>query len=132
MQSILETYLHQIESHLKGLSAHEKEQQLQEISQHLEILIAGQQVAGLSEAEAMQAAIRKFGDPAEIGRDIIEAIVGQKTGLLKGLLLGAMTGAAVLAAPEFMALCLTGGLIQTGREGFQWAVYGPIVLNAIY
>ncbi|RZA10206.1 MAG: hypothetical protein EOP10_35170 [Proteobacteria bacterium] len=130
MSSQFEPYLRRVEKHLKGLSTSEKELQLLEISQHLEILMAGQHAAGLSEAEAVEFATRKFGHPEDVGRDIAEATGGQKTGLLKGMLLGTVVGIAVLATPSLIVLCISGGLIQTARDGFLWGIYAPSVVIA--
>ncbi|RYG72735.1 hypothetical protein EON80_03870 [bacterium] len=132
MLSHLEYYLHQIERHLDGLMAFEKEQQLLEISQHLQILIAQQQLAGLTEAEAIQAAIKKFGDPAEIGRGILEVTGGSKTGLLKGMSMGAIAGLLTLIIPEIVRISLTSAYyIPSYSYYFDWNMQGPVLLNAI-
>jgi hypothetical protein len=98
MNPQLEAYLKRIEGHLKGLTRSEKEGEIREIAGHLNILIADGMESGLTESEAVEAAILRFGVPAEIGRDIVEASGGQKMGLLHGILIGAVIGMAVLTA----------------------------------
>ncbi|RYG72736.1 hypothetical protein EON80_03875 [bacterium] len=92
MHPQLEAYLQQIEKHLKGLTPSEKEGQLLEITQHLQTLTARERAVGLSETEAVKVAMQRFGKPAEIGSDIIEASAGKKLSLPLGLLLGALLG----------------------------------------
>lgn len=97
MHPLIETYLDRVATRLKKLPPREKEQQLQEISLHLQSLIAYNKLQGLSETDAIHTAFSQFGEPSKIGRDIEQQIVvGHKTSVINGLVIGAIAGVGVL------------------------------------
>jgi uncharacterized membrane protein len=64
----LEQYLETIEARLKNLPAPQRQEEILEIRQHLEALVAGHYLAGLSQDEAVATAIRQFGHAEQIGQ----------------------------------------------------------------
>jgi uncharacterized membrane protein len=72
-QSQLDYYLEIIEGRLKGLPPAQRQEEMREIRQHLEALVAGHRIAGLSEDEAVAAAIRQFGHAEQIGQELSQA-----------------------------------------------------------
>jgi uncharacterized integral membrane protein len=63
-------YLEIMEGRLKQLSPAQRQEEIQEIRQHLEALVAGHRMAGLSEEEAEKAAIRQFGHAEQVGQEL--------------------------------------------------------------
>lgn len=66
----LEQYVETIRLRLKSLPAQQRDEEVREIRQHLDALVAAQTAAGLSEDQAVDVAIRQFGHAAEIGNDL--------------------------------------------------------------
>jgi hypothetical protein len=66
-------YLAQLSARLKALPADRREEELREIRQHLDALVAGHVHRGKTEAEAVQAAIRQFGHAERIGAELGDA-----------------------------------------------------------
>lgn len=93
MQNIrLESYIHSLESGLKRLSPAEREAQLLEVRGHLEALVASHIAQGKSPDEAARLAIRQFGAPEVLGRDLNQVALQKRfevsaLGFGKGLLL---------------------------------------------
>lgn len=71
--SELEHYLETIEARLKGLPSAQRQEEVREIRQHLEALVAGHRIAGLGEDEAVEAAIRQFGHAEQVGQELSKA-----------------------------------------------------------
>ncbi len=69
----LDHYLETIEARLKNLPAVRRQEEMVEIRQHLEALIAGHYLAGLSQDEAVATAIRQFGHAEQIGQALSQA-----------------------------------------------------------
>jgi hypothetical protein len=67
MHARLEEYVEEIGRRLRSLPAEEREREIAEIKLHLEQMAAGQREAGLSEDEAITAAIRQFGSAKSVG-----------------------------------------------------------------
>ena len=83
----------------------------EELRQHLELLTAALRTNGASEQEALSAALRKFGDPRRIGRDMAQACrrLQQKTApTLRDALDQTLRGPAIL-----LALSLGWALLMT-------------------
>ncbi|MBX3013641.1 MAG: hypothetical protein KF832_19125 [Caldilineaceae bacterium] len=72
-QSQLDHYLATLEARLKGLPPARRQEEMVEIRQHLEALVAGHQGAGVSEEAAVAAAIRQFGHAEQIGQELNKA-----------------------------------------------------------
>lgn len=66
----LEQYLTTIDAGLQTLPAARRAEELREIRQHLEALVAGHMARGAAEADAVEAAIRQFGHAEKIGRGL--------------------------------------------------------------
>lgn len=76
--SQLDHYLATIEGRLKRLTPARRQEDMQEIRQHLEALAAGHRIAGLSEDEAVASAIRQFGHAEQVGQDLSQASQQQR------------------------------------------------------
>jgi uncharacterized membrane protein len=72
-KSQLDHYLETIEGRLKNLPPARRQEEMQEIRQHLEALVAGHRIAGLSKEEAVAAAIRQFGHAEQVGQALSQA-----------------------------------------------------------
>ena len=69
----MERYLSSVSSHLKDLPADERDEQLREMRQHLESLVAAHRASGLNQDEAVSAALNQFGDSQRIGSQLRHA-----------------------------------------------------------
>lgn len=70
MLNPLEQYLNQLRGSLRGMPAEEREAEVREVQQHLELLIAQRMEDGASPAEATRVAIEQFGAPTSHARDL--------------------------------------------------------------
>ncbi|MBA3468505.1 MAG: hypothetical protein H0T53_02560 [Herpetosiphonaceae bacterium] len=66
----IDQYIKTVSARLKRLTPAQRAEEIQEIRQHLEALIAGYVAQGRSEDEATGAAIRQFGRAEQIGREL--------------------------------------------------------------
>jgi uncharacterized membrane protein len=73
MHKQLEDYLNQFASRLGKLPTAQREDELREIRQHLELLIVSHRERGRSEEEAVGLAISQFGRAEKIGRELSQA-----------------------------------------------------------
>lgn len=73
MSSQLEQYLRDIAVELHGLPRERREEEIEEIRNHLQAYAAKEKDAGATDDVAVRAAIAQFGDPAEVGRKISRA-----------------------------------------------------------
>ena len=69
----IEKYVGKLNEHLTALSPAQRREEIEEIHQHLETLVARQLELGKSEEEATAMAIRQFGRAGQIGREISSA-----------------------------------------------------------
>ena len=74
MHEQLEEYLNAFALRLNKFSAAQREDQLREIRQHLEALVASHRKSGKSEEEAISLAIAQFGRAEKIGRDLNSSV----------------------------------------------------------
>lgn len=130
--SQLDHYIASIEARLKSLSPARRQEEMREIRHHLEALIAGHRIAGLSEDEAVEAAIRQFGHAEQVGQELSKASQRQRMRSLWSLLIYILTVAvnivifAINDAPDtwfaklVMAFSLPAGILALGvAEGVQ-------------
>lgn len=82
--SQIDDYLKIIEDRLKRSSPARRQEEMLEIRQHLEALVAGHRIAGLSEEAAEKAAIRQFGHAEQVGQELSNVSQRQR---LRALLL---------------------------------------------
>jgi len=68
--NIVSCYLDQVRSQLKGCGAAWQDEQIEELRQHLDALIAEQIAVGIAVGDAVDAALKKLGDPAALGRSL--------------------------------------------------------------
>jgi len=66
----LERYLSTIASRLRTVPAEQRDEQVEEMRQHLEALVAGHVALGCGEDDAVEAAIRQFGRAEQVGRGL--------------------------------------------------------------
>lgn len=66
----LDQYIETIHARLKSLPAAQRDEEVREIRQHLDALVAGHRAAGLGEDEAVHVAIRQFGHAEQVGREL--------------------------------------------------------------
>lgn len=66
----MDQYLATVAARLKSLSAAERDEELREIRQHLEALVAGHMAQGRSEDAAVTLAIQQFGRAEQIGAEL--------------------------------------------------------------
>lgn len=78
-QSQLDHYLATLEARLKSLPPARRQEEMLEIRQHLEALVAGHLRAGVSEDAAVAAAIRQFGHAEQIGQELSKFAHAQST-----------------------------------------------------
>jgi hypothetical protein len=71
MHSLLERYLEEVATQLKPLPAKRREEELREIRTHLENTVNTGQDHWLAEDDAVHEALQQFGEPKEVGRDIV-------------------------------------------------------------
>ncbi|HEY0738491.1 MAG TPA: permease prefix domain 1-containing protein, partial [Herpetosiphonaceae bacterium] len=63
-------YITPLNTRLRSLPQAQREDDLREVRQHLEALVAGHVMRGMSEADAIDAALRQFGRAEQIGKDL--------------------------------------------------------------
>ncbi len=66
----IERYLATIAGRLRSLPPSLREEELREVRQHLDALVASHRARGADESAAVDAALRQFGRPERIGRQI--------------------------------------------------------------
>ncbi|HEY0607628.1 MAG TPA: permease prefix domain 1-containing protein [Herpetosiphonaceae bacterium] len=66
----LDHYITTLDKRLRSLPQAQREDDLREVRQHLEALVAGHVMRGMSEADAVDAALRQFGRAEQIGKDL--------------------------------------------------------------
>ena len=95
-QSQLDHYLAIFEARLTGLPPARRQEEMLEIRQHLEALVAGHLRAGVSEDAAVAAAIRQFGHAEQIGQELSKASQPQRLRPFLFLLVSILTVAVNL------------------------------------
>ena len=73
MHKQIEKYVGKLNERLTSLSPAQRSEEVEEIRQHLETLVARQLELGKSEEEATAIAIRQFGRAGQVGREISSA-----------------------------------------------------------
>ncbi len=80
-------YLDRVSASLRTLPAEQRDEELRELRQHLELLIEAQRALGLGEKEAIDTALRQFGQAEQIGRQLQQAEKNAHQGRLWQMLL---------------------------------------------
>jgi hypothetical protein len=94
----LDRYIETIAARLKTLPAAQRDEEMREIRQHLDALVAGHRAAGLSEDEAVKVAIRQFGHAEQVGRELQQSQQPQRLrALLPALLIYLISVGLILA-----------------------------------
>ncbi len=73
MHPHIERYLKQVERQFKGLTSEQREAELREIGQHIQAIVDESEQQGLCHAEAVREALRQFGAPHKVGRELQRA-----------------------------------------------------------
>ena len=71
--SPLDRYIADLGARLRALPPAARDEELREVRQHLDALVAGHLAQGQSEEEAIEAALRQFGRAEQIGRQLLRA-----------------------------------------------------------
>jgi hypothetical protein len=149
----LESYLDEIETHLQSLPEWERIEWREEARQHLAALAEAHEELGAEPEAAVRAAIKQFGVPETLGRQVCatssQAIADRRTSNLVGWSLHSLSyntlvtmGALSLlmdprplahwaALAVLLAGHTTGGALfgwQTGRARFIWMVTVPYIV----
>ena len=66
----VDAYLAGVARQLAALPADERDEELRELRQHLDALVAGYRATGLEPEAAARAAVERFGEPERIGRGL--------------------------------------------------------------
>ena len=133
MHPHLESYLRRVENQLKNLSVEQRAEELRELGQHLQALVQEGQESGLSQSEAVQAALAQFGPYRRVGRELNKAGSNGTTQHLPrafSVMTAIMFGQAVLTFfLFFMTLKTRIHFFAAGWGVEQYALYlGQIVL----
>ena len=110
MHPQIEAYLAQVKTQLKGLSAQQRSDEVRELGQHLQFLVEEGQGRGLSEGEAVRAALSQFGRHRKVGRDLNKALLRQAPQISKAF--SDMT--IIMIGGAVMGLLLSGVGVATG------------------
>ncbi len=100
MDKRLETYLQTVESELGEMREARREAELCEMRQHLEAIVARLTEGGLSEEEAVEAAIAQFGAARQVGREL--KAVGSPRESVFRVLMAPLCGVACWVALSFV------------------------------
>lgn len=73
MHPQLHNYLERVKSQLRSLPQGKQDEEVQELHQHLLAIVESQKESGISEDEAVAAALRQFGPPRCVGRSLRKA-----------------------------------------------------------
>jgi hypothetical protein len=75
----IDRYIETLGARLRSLSPAQRDEELREVRQHLDALVAGHNARGLSEEEAVEAALRQFGHAEQIGQQLQGALAPRRT-----------------------------------------------------
>ena len=107
MDKKLESYLQTVELELGNLETEQRDSELREMRQHLEAIVARLVEGGLSEREAIEAAIAQFGSARNIG-DELSQITALKESRVRVV-------AAVLTAMATYVIIVITGIIASPK-----------------
>lgn len=74
MNKRLDKYLQNLDHELRLLPEDRREEELREIRQHLEAIVARLMDGGISEEEAVEAATAQFGEARAVGHDLVKVV----------------------------------------------------------
>ncbi|HEX8630032.1 MAG TPA: hypothetical protein VF755_17890 [Catenuloplanes sp.] len=69
----IDAFLASVATRLRGMPAARRAEELRELGQHLDLLVAGAQAQGLTRQAASQVAIERFGRAEHLGRELLAA-----------------------------------------------------------
>ncbi len=108
MKQRLEDYLETVTEKLKCLPEAEREQQIEELRQHLELDVATHVAAGISPESAELAAIKQFGSPHILARQLQFAFWKRKLPRTDSLSLAILFATALTVCQRFDLLPISG------------------------
>ncbi len=134
----LEAWFQRLNAPLKRLPAEERTQLHQEVRQHLEALAAANEELGSSPPEALELALKQFGDPSKFSKKMAQEWHQAKTGFrseLMAVLLGCGLQAVGLGAVVILDCLWEGVFYNPGDKVYHhgqvtWAVV-TLVTNAL-
>lgn len=118
----IERYIATLGARLRSLSSAQRDEELSEVRQHLDALVAGHRARGLSEEEAVEAALHQFGHAEQIGQQLHRAWAQRRVPRLWP----ALVGYVVLVALIFGAFATANDQPTDFPQGF-----GPQLLLAL-
>lgn len=74
MDNRLDRYLQSVAHELRRLPQERREEELRELRQHLEAIVARLVEGGLSEVEAVEAATAQFGEAGTVGHELVRVV----------------------------------------------------------
>ena len=125
----IENYLAQIARELRDLPASARAEEMREIEAHLDALVqAGQQLEEISQTEATTTALRQFGAPRQIGKNLRRAWERKQSEPW-----WCAAGAAMFAVDFFVMLVHPVVLgftnFHAGAQGVRMQAYESVLLN---
>jgi hypothetical protein len=103
----LDAYVNALGARLKGLAPQQREEEMQEVRQHLESLVSWHMQEGKPVDEAVGLAIRQFGRAESVGKGLDQARSGVRLKFMRRAILkaiGLWLGQAVLIFLFFMSM----------------------------
>ena len=92
----VERYLAAIEARLLHLPATQRNEELHELRQHLDALIQGNRTRGMTDDDAVAAALRQFGQVESLGRQLQQSTQSQQRSRLWPLVAFYLSSAAII------------------------------------
>ncbi len=126
MHSLLEAYLGEVVTHLAGLPAPRRAEELREVRTHLENAVIVGQERGRTEDEAVRDALAQFGTPGALGESLVQAWRREQALNRRSLLGAAACTSAVLILVSYFVLTafiepsLSHPLSHTQAAAFEW------------
>ena len=115
MNEGLPKYLEVLSHELRDLPEQRREEELCEVRQHLEAIVARLMDGGLSETEAVEAATAQFGAARKVGREL--KMAGKKGEPWWRAWAGAVGAGVLYLAANFYAIAVTARMVTSARLG---------------
>ena len=115
MHNTLDKYLQAVAHELRGLEPEQRESELREMRGHLEAIVAQMMDGGVSEEEAVGAAIMQFGEARRVGRELQRGGGRQEP---RWRVAAAVAGAAILYL--FLNVWSLAFIARLGSQGANW------------
>ena len=128
MDNRLNEYLQKLEAALGDLEAEQRTNELREMRQHIEAMVARQIERGQSSDEALTEALAQFGPPQQVGRALCAARVGDSSGRVLTAVLGAVVVNAWLGGLASLLFGAAQSLLGWGA----WLILPLMIVGASF